>query len=160
MSQMNLIIDVDKCTGCRLCESICSVNKEGESNPLKSRIYVEEYIMEGMRVPRVCINCADPKCILACPTKALSKDEVTGWTMLNDDECIQCMACIEACPYGGIRATRDDRIIKCNLCGGDPECVQVCVTQAITFVPRITQKVTHARKDLETFASLEAVTVA
>lgn len=159
MSQMNLIINANVCTGCRLCESICSVSKEGESNPLKARIHVEEYIYEGMRVPRVCINCADPLCIPACPTEALTKDEKTGWTMLNDDECNQCMVCVDACPYGGIRAASDGRIIKCNLCRGDPECVKVCITQAISFTPRKPQKVTHARKAVEPYSSLKEAMV-
>ena len=137
MSQMNIIIDVDKCTGCRLCEAICSVNKEGESNPLKSRIQVEEYIMEGMRVPRICINCADPLCIPACPTEALTKDEVTGWTMLNDDECTQCGACTAVCLTGALSIKRPEMSVsfdqkKCSIC---ELCVPTCPTRAMFVRP-------------------------
>lgn len=35
-----LIFDVDKCTGCRICELVCSMAKGGEFNPKKSYIRV------------------------------------------------------------------------------------------------------------------------
>lgn len=35
-----LIVDVDKCTGCRICELVCSMAKEGEFNPKKAHIRV------------------------------------------------------------------------------------------------------------------------
>lgn len=31
-----LTVDADKCTGCRLCEQVCSVMHEGVSNPAKA----------------------------------------------------------------------------------------------------------------------------
>lgn len=145
-AQQNMMINIDICTGCRLCELICSLVKEKESNPAKARIHNEFYLMEGMRVPRVCINCADPACVPACPTEALVKDEATGWVNLDYDACNNCLACIEACTYGAIRLTADDTIIKCDLCGGDPECVKICETQAIRFAERQPQTLTQARK--------------
>ena len=33
-------INPDKCTGCRICELVCSMAKEGEFNPKRSRIRV------------------------------------------------------------------------------------------------------------------------
>ncbi len=159
MSQMNLVIDANICTGCKLCELVCSLVKEGEVNPAKARIYIEEYLFEGMRVPRVCVNCTEPLCIPSCPTEAITKDRETGWTKIDYDECTQCMACVDACPYGGIRASRENTVLKCDLCGGDPECVKFCVIQAISFAPRKPQKVTQARKSLEPFSSLKEATV-
>jgi len=35
-----LMIDYEKCTGCRLCELVCSVMHDGVSNPARSRIKV------------------------------------------------------------------------------------------------------------------------
>jgi len=35
-----LIVDADKCTGCKVCELICSMAKYGEYNPRKSYIRV------------------------------------------------------------------------------------------------------------------------
>jgi len=32
-----LMIDYQKCTGCRLCELVCSVMHDGVSNPARSR---------------------------------------------------------------------------------------------------------------------------
>jgi len=37
-----LVIDYHKCTGCRLCELVCSVVNEGVSNPARSRIPSDE----------------------------------------------------------------------------------------------------------------------
>ena len=35
-----LTVDIDKCTGCRVCELVCSMTKHGEFNPLKAHIKV------------------------------------------------------------------------------------------------------------------------
>ena len=157
MSQMNLIINADICTGCRLCESICSLVKEKEVNPAKARIHNEVHLFEGMRIPRVCINCADPSCIPVCPSEALTKDEETGWVNLDYKKCTMCLLCVDACHYGGIRLSPEDKILKCDLCGGDPECVKFCEIGAISFAPREPQKLTQARKALEPLSSLKEV---
>ena len=33
-------VNLEKCTGCRICELICSMTRHGESNPKRSRIHV------------------------------------------------------------------------------------------------------------------------
>ncbi|MBW1659925.1 MAG: 4Fe-4S binding protein, partial [Deltaproteobacteria bacterium] len=33
-----LVIDPEKCTGCRLCEQVCSVKHERVVNPYRARI--------------------------------------------------------------------------------------------------------------------------
>ncbi|MFC1993931.1 4Fe-4S dicluster domain-containing protein [Chloroflexota bacterium] len=151
----NLLINSDVCTGCRLCELICSLVKEKESNPAKSRILNEFYLLEGMRVPRVCINCNDAPCIPSCPTDALVKDVSTGWVNLDNDKCNLCLACIDACPYGAIRLTPDNELIKCDLCQGDPECVKICEPQAIMYGDRQPQKTTHARNSVQIWSEVK-----
>jgi Fe-S-cluster-containing hydrogenase component 2 len=43
--------------------------------------------------------------------------------------------CLIACPFGIIRLNpKSHKIIKCDLCGGDPICVKSCPTQALKFV--------------------------
>jgi Fe-S-cluster-containing hydrogenase component 2 len=52
--------------------------------------------------------------------------------------CIKCKECITACPYKGIFFDgMDDKVIKCDLCGGDPKCVIFCETRAIEFLEKI-----------------------
>ena len=40
LMQKMLIVDSEKCTGCRLCEVACSAGHDGISNPLKARIHI------------------------------------------------------------------------------------------------------------------------
>ena len=40
LAEKVLIVDADKCTGCCVCELICSMAKHGEYNPKKSYIRV------------------------------------------------------------------------------------------------------------------------
>ena len=154
-AQKNMLINANICTGCRLCELICSLYKEKETNPAKARIHNEFYLMEGMRVPRVCINCDDPKCIPACPIDALNKDKATGWVVMDTKLCNDCQMCIGACPYGAIRVTPDNDVIKCDLCGGEPQCVTMCETKAIKFDSRLPQKITLARQGMKSFLDKE-----
>jgi Fe-S-cluster-containing dehydrogenase component len=150
-AQKNLLIDANLCTGCRLCELVCSLTKERECRPANARIRCESYIIEGLRFPRVCVNCTKPACVEVCAVEALRKDEATGYVELDYNECTKCEACVEACPYGAIRLTPDGEVIKCDLCNGDPECVKVCETHAIRFDEHQPQHLTRARRGLVSY---------
>ncbi len=40
-----------------------------------------------------------------------------------------------ACPFGTINYNQDTgKVIKCDLCGGEPQCAAACPTGAITYV--------------------------
>jgi len=49
----------------------------------------------------------------------------------------------------------DNDVIKCDLCGGDPQCVTMCETQAIKFDSRQPQKITLARQGMKSFLDKE-----
>ena len=130
-----LRINHQACTGCRLCQVVCSVKKEGVSDPGRARIQILMKEMEGVYLPVVCRQCEDPLCAEACPVEAISIDESTGLVVMDQDLCTGCLECISACPYGGIFWHEDlDKILRCDLCGGDPECVKFCATKAIEWV--------------------------
>ncbi len=61
---------------------------------------------------------------------------MTKIVYVDHDKCILCKSCIGACVNGVIRLdTHEMKIIKCNHCEGDPECVKVCPTGAIQYGP-------------------------
>ncbi len=133
--QKMILVDQDQCTGCRLCEMVCSVKHEGVSNPSRARISVRKRFMEGYLMPVVCQQCTDAPCIAVCRMDALSRDEVVGLVRLDYDLCVGCEECVTACPFGGMRIdTVANRVIKCDLCDGDPQCVRFCFPGALEFV--------------------------
>ena len=130
-----LIVDHQACTGCRLCQVVCSVKKEGVADPGRARIQIIMKEMEGVYLPVVCRQCEDPVCADVCPVEAISIDESTGLVVMDEDLCTGCLECVSACPYGGIFWYEElDKILRCDLCGGDPECVKFCATKAIQWV--------------------------
>ena len=70
-----LAISPEKCTGCRLCELVCSVFHDGVSNASRSRIKVIKWEAEGIYIPMSCQQCQDAPCKIVCPVKAISRDE-------------------------------------------------------------------------------------
>jgi len=133
--QKVILVDQDKCTGCRLCEMVCSVKHEGVSNPSRARISVLKWFQEGFFMPMVCQQCMEAPCVAVCPKDALSKDEELGTIKLDYDLCIGCKMCVTACPFGGMGIdTVTSRVIKCDLCDGDPQCVRFCFPGALQFV--------------------------
>lgn len=150
-----LMIDYEKCTGCRLCELVCSVKHEGVSNPARSRIKIVKWEEEGRYVPMACQQCESPVCLAICPVKAISKDEVSGRVMVDYDLCIGCRMCIAACPFGGISYDPIGRkIIKCDLCDGEPQCVRFCETEALQFVEANEVSVIKQRAAADKFSGL------
>jgi carbon-monoxide dehydrogenase iron sulfur subunit len=130
-----LVINYEKCTGCRLCELVCSVMHDGVSNPSRSRIKVIKWEAEGLYIPMSCQQCEDAPCMNVCPVKAISRDETLARVMVDYDVCIGCRACVSACPFGAMSFDVIDRkVIKCDLCDGDPQCVRFCDEKAVDYV--------------------------
>ena len=67
-----LIIDGDKCTGCRTCELICSVTRTGEYNPKGSCISVLRHMELDVSIPVISTSCDYcGKCVEWCFPEAI-----------------------------------------------------------------------------------------
>jgi carbon-monoxide dehydrogenase iron sulfur subunit len=134
----------DRCTGCRVCELVCSELHEGTFQPSKARIQILSFDETVQDVPVVCQQCIDAPCLEVCPQEALSRDAKTNAVVVDQELCIQCGTCVSVCVIGldavdpqqklAIRLDEDSQmILKCDLCDGDPQCVKFCPTQALVL---------------------------
>jgi Fe-S-cluster-containing hydrogenase component 2 len=113
----------------------CSFEHEAQFNPSKSRIKVFTFHGEGRHVPYTCTQCSDAWCMNACPVDAIQINRETGAKEVLAASCVGCKVCTIACPFGTINYSHNTgKVIKCDLCGGDPACAKSCPTQAITYV--------------------------
>jgi carbon-monoxide dehydrogenase iron sulfur subunit len=128
-------VDPSKCTGCGICEYACALEKEENTlNPLKSRIRIVR-MTPLFNFALACRFCEDAKCVTACPEDALSQSEKTGIIMVNENKCKGCDWCVQACPHGGIAIHSDKGIaVACDLCEGEPKCVEFCPEEALELV--------------------------
>ena len=150
-----LFVSSEQCVGCRVCELACSAHHERSFNPAKSRIHVVESGEKGLEVPMVCRQCIKPPCVKACPVEAFYRDEETGAVLINDEVCIGCRQCVDKCPFGGIAVDLNkERMVKCDLCGGDPQCVKYCPTEALQYVKTDRMVMLRRRKGAEKMADL------
>ena len=136
MEQKVLVVDQQKCTGCRLCELVCSVYHTGSSNPSRSRIKVVKWEHVGIYLPMICNHCETAYCVEVCPTKACHREaENNNRVVIDKNLCIGCRTCIVACPFGHPFFDVYERVtVKCDFCDGDPKCVVFCEPKAITYV--------------------------
>jgi anaerobic carbon-monoxide dehydrogenase iron sulfur subunit len=127
-----LAVEPKRCTNCRLCELACSMKKAGEFSPLKSRIRVNSYPEAHAYIPLACFQCSDAPCVAVCPSGALAQGQ--GLVAHDPDRCIGCRMCMLACPFGvmSFDSTRGVTV-KCDTCGGDPECVRFCAPGALEY---------------------------
>lgn len=127
-------VDIDKCTGCRACEMACSafhaVPRYSSINPSKARIRVvadelnDEYvpIRAGEYTPSAC----NGRHIYTIAGKQYS----------------ECSFCRASCSSRDYFVEPDSGLpLKCDMCEtvpplGEPMCVQVCGTDALTCFER------------------------
>jgi Fe-S-cluster-containing hydrogenase component 2 len=131
-------VDETYCTGCRYCEVICSLAHEGEVSYRRARIRVFSDALEGVDRPVLCdpVKCESMPCVPSCPTNAIKVDEKLDYPLIDMEACIGCKACLTACPVKAIFFDEErGKALKCDLCGGDPECVKRCV--AHVYLPHI-----------------------
>jgi Fe-S-cluster-containing dehydrogenase component len=142
MMPNQLRIYPEKCIGCKSCELACALANESELNPSKSRIaaliFVEGRYALPYNLPLTCKQCADALCLKSCPVDAISiLRGKTKVVTIDDEQCIGCGRCVDACPYGAMLFdTKGKKAFKCELCGGEPACVAICPTQAVVLTQR------------------------
>ncbi len=160
-------IQIDKCIGCANCVKACKIENKVPKEPIFFRTWVERYIVKknddvivecneggagkfssdleekdilrSFFVPKLCNHCENPPCAQVCPVGATFKTD-EGIVLVDDDRCIGCSYCIQACPYGARYMHPEKKTAdKCTLCyhrikqGLLPACVEVCPTQARVF---------------------------
>ena len=128
-----MLVDKDACSGCRRCELACSFRHLGKYWPEMSRIRVDKDEGRGLDAPSVCRQCGAAKCVQACPEGALRRDPATKAVILDPSRCTKCLSCRAACPFDAIRIDSEGFPMICDLCGGDPACVEACPTRAVWF---------------------------
>ncbi|MCA1785282.1 MAG: 4Fe-4S dicluster domain-containing protein, partial [Desulfobacteraceae bacterium] len=89
----------------------------------------------GIYIPVICKQCEDAPCMNVCPVRAISRDPDFGFVKVDQEVCIGCRSCVGICPFGamGYNMTTH-QVFKCDLCGGDPQCVRFCDVKAVDFI--------------------------
>jgi Fe-S-cluster-containing dehydrogenase component/CRP-like cAMP-binding protein len=136
----SMVIDLDRCTRCDDCVRACAATHD--NNP--------RFLRHGpsagrLMIANACMHCADPVCMIGCPTGAIHRESFAGQVVINPATCIGCKACFNNCPYDAIRMVeiRDAngeflvdqemkpiaKATKCDLCvenHGGPACERAC----------------------------------
>lgn len=125
----------DLCTGCRICELVCSATKLRAYAPRKAHVAIS-IESKGLRAqPIICIQCENAPCMYACPTNAIQRDEKIGAVVISEEKCSGCRMCVPACPIKAIQFNVETKkATKCDLCNGDPVCVKYCPTEALALI--------------------------
>jgi formate dehydrogenase iron-sulfur subunit len=172
MAEKAFLVDTSKCQGCRGCQVACKQwnGLPGEkteffqgpeyTNPAKLSAITWNHVIffpidrsNEIRpiwtiMHKKCFHCAEANCQSVCPEKAIYKKD--GWTVIDQDKCIGCGACVHACVYhvpeiaemhhkndAGQHIIKKDRSHKCNACTQNereiPACVTVCPSGALLF---------------------------
>jgi carbon-monoxide dehydrogenase iron sulfur subunit len=127
-----IMINHKTCTGCRMCEQICTFARYHEFNPRRAKIRILMREKEGINAPLLCTQCKT--CLTTCKREALSWDEKLGVVLVDAKKCNACGLCVDACPQAAITVDPITNTVNiCDLCGGDPQCVKWCSEGTIKF---------------------------
>ena len=141
MVNYGFVIDNRKCIGCHACTVACKSEHDVPIGVNRTHVkYIEKGtypdVTREFSVHR-CNHCEDAPCTTICPTTALfTRDD--GIVDFDDDRCIGCRSCMQACPYDALYIDPNKgTAAKCNYCAHriehsyEPACVIVCPTEAI-----------------------------
>lgn len=167
MTRYGMAIDLSRCIGCNTCAVACKV-----SNNLPKDVWWNVVHTEGSDfadtskgtyggemqlswLPVNCMHCENAVCEEVCPTGATVKRD-DGIVTVDEETCIGCKSCMEACPYDVRRLIENEpeyylelpigdpaakshkggTVEKCDFCAGridrgeKPACMELCPGRA------------------------------
>jgi Fe-S-cluster-containing hydrogenase component 2 len=118
---MKIRVSKELCSGCRICEMVCSLFHTGMINPERSAIRIRKNDLgNGIREPVVCRRCRKMKCLEGEGAEESKEAKLFIWDQKR----------AEKCTFGALPVFRGEAL-HCDLCGGNPRCVMVCTTGAL-----------------------------
>ena len=167
MTRYGMAIDLSRCIGCNTCAVACKV-----SNNLPKDVWWNVVHTEGRDfadtskgtyggemqlswLPVTCMHSENAVCEEVCPTGATVKRD-DGIVTVDEETCIGCKSCMEACPYDVRRLIENEpeyylelpigdpaakshkggTVEKCDFCAGridrgeKPACMELCPGRA------------------------------
>lgn len=116
---MRIKVDEKKCSGCHLCEIVCSLFHLGMINTEKSAIRIKKDDLDtSVNLPVLCHQCKEMKCLNG-EMEGLEKKKFI-WDRIR----------AERCPLDSLTVFGENAY-HCDLCGGNPQCVKVCIPKEI-----------------------------
>jgi carbon-monoxide dehydrogenase iron sulfur subunit len=121
---MRIKVYKEKCSGCHLCEMVCSLYHLGVINIERSAIRIQKDDLEtSLNTPVLCRQCKEMKCLQG-------EEEIKD---LEKKKFIWGRIRAEHCPFNALSVLGEDAY-HCDLCGGKPQCTKVCTPNAITVI--------------------------
>lgn len=146
MSQYAIVVEVDRCIGCKGgCQIACKTANDISLGRSRSTLYTMGPTgtfpdLEMYFLPVMCQQCENPACTKVCPTGACYKNDEDGVIYIDQDVCIGCRGCMNACPFHCNNYNPEMRVMdKCNLClerrenNEQPACVRNCAGGALHY---------------------------
>jgi Fe-S-cluster-containing dehydrogenase component/CRP-like cAMP-binding protein len=147
--QQAMVIDLHRCTRCDDCVKACAATHDG--NP---RFIRQGISHERLQFTQACMHCADPVCMIGCPTGAITRDGETGVVGIHEPICVGCGVCASACPYENINMVQVQdpsgrpytdiaterpiqKATKCDMCQDSPSgpaCAAACPHDALVRI--------------------------
>lgn len=137
-------VESERCMGCKTCEIACAVGRGSFSRTLMGAVKENPKSAANVTVvgdakrsfPLQCRHCESARCLSACPSGAMSRDQETGVISVNAALCCGCWMCVMSCSFGVIRPSADYKVAcKCDACVTmeEPSCVIACPTGALKY---------------------------
>ena len=126
-----------KCSNCLSCVIVCAERHTGMSAPSRARIRIYVDLLTDNKVTaEYCRQCVESNglapCAEVCPEEAIAYSETVRAWLVDEEQCMACAACVDACPYAAIQVDPvTDNATKCDLCGGLTRCIEVCAPKAL-----------------------------
>lgn len=110
MRKYGMVIDLNRCIGCRSCAVICKMHNSIPPGTWWQRVQTvgsDEHMVPSGEYPDIsepylpvpCMHCEKAPCVKACPVKATWRRE-DGLILVDYERCVGCRYCMTACPYG------------------------------------------------------------
>ena len=104
---MRIKVNKERCSGCHLCEMVCSLFHLGVINTEKSAIRIQKDDLDSSQnIPILCHQCKEMKCL----------NGETGREGLERKRFIWAIERAERCPFDALTVL-DENAYHCDLCG-------------------------------------------